>query len=157
LLPYVYMLQIHMWCNWIIVACPFHGHSPNVRFERYILDDLIAPHVYLQHELSQKHKKFMIRLHCVLPYNTSLSIHFWKAFETKCQKKWVFKLGSKRTVHSQFGLSQFGQLRLKRSNKNEDAWKNVCSLFFSFVFVVGTWDVLKGNLVTVASIIFKAQ
>jgi hypothetical protein len=28
-----------------------------------------------------------------------------------------------------------------------------CSLFFSFVFAVGTWDVLKGNLVPVASIL----
>lgn len=33
-------------------------------------------------------------------------------------------------------------------------FQRMCVLcFFSFVFIVGTWDVLKGNLVTVASIL----
>ncbi len=137
LLPYVlYMLQIHMWYNRIIVWLAnsmINSPKRNIRGLHTWWFDCTTTCVFATWAITTI-KKFMIRLHRVLPYNTSLSIHFWKVLETKCQRNEFLNRGSKRTVHGQFGQSQFGQLRLQKVNKNEDVWKNVCCCFFSLLF-----------------------
>jgi hypothetical protein len=98
---------------------PFHGHS---------------------HEVSQKNKKFMIRLHRVLSLWHELINSLLKGiWETKCERNEFLNSGSKRNVHGQFGQSQFGRLRLKRMNKNPPGCLKEC-VFFVFSVCFRCWN-----------------
>jgi hypothetical protein len=132
-----------------IVGCP----SMVTHLKHNIPHDLIRLHRHMcicdmsYHKNLKNHDKIALCASLQHELINSLLKSNWD----QMSKKWVFKLGFRRTVHGQFG--QLSNLRLKRINKNQDVWKNVCSCFVSFVFIVGTWDVLKGNLVVVASLL----